>query len=140
MKMIEREQNESNALRVWQRLILITNIKLLVLKLLILITLLLRMRFVKVIYRNLSLSQPRFSTNASELWKLATNKSPKVMESVISSNLEPLFTKIYSNIEDCIVNGYYPDDDIYAWRKNDNITTHIIQWIYDIDISLAQKM
>ena len=103
------------------------------------------MRFIKIIYRNFSHSRPSQS-NAAELWKLATaskigqSNTLKAMESVVDAKLEPVFTKIYSNIEDIIIKQDYPHDDIYWWRKNENVTTQIIHWIYDIDISLAEQM
>ena len=105
------------------------------------------MRFIKItgIYRNFSHSRPSLSqSNAAELWKLATktkqSNTLKAMESVVDANLEPIFTKIYSNIEDIIVNQDNPHDDIYWWRKNENVTPQIIHWIYDVDISLAEQM
>ena len=109
------------------------------------------MRFINVARRNLSQSNLRQNftrQNFTELWKLATtspinksiSKTKEEMSVVISSNLEPLFSKIYSNIEEIIKKEYYPGNDTFHWRKNENVTPQIIHWIYDIDISLAQKM
>ena len=105
------------------------------------------MRFINVVHRNLSQSN-LLQQNFTDLWKLATtaaynksiSKSKEEMSIVISSNLEPLFSKMYSNIEDIIKKEYYPENDIFYWRKNENVTPQIIHWIYDIDISLAQQM
>lgn len=106
------------------------------------------MRFIKVVHRNLSQSN-LLQQNFTDLWKLATttaapyksiNKTQEEMSIVISSNLKPLFSKMYSNIEDIIKKEYYPENDIHHWRKNENVTPQIIHWIYEIDISLAQKM
>ena len=106
------------------------------------------MRFINVVHRNLSQSN-LLGRNFTDLWKLATttaapnksiSKTKEEMSIVISSNLKPLFSKMYSNIEDIIKKEYYPDNDIFYWRKNENVTPQIIHWIYDIDISLAQRM
>jgi len=106
------------------------------------------MRFINVICRNLSLSQSTLSQpNFTKLWKLSTKasvskstKKTSEMNIVLASNLKPLFSKIYSNIEVIIKTEYYPENDPYYWRKNENVTPQIIHWIYDIDISLAQQM
>ena len=71
------------------------------------------MRFINVARRNLSQSN-LLRQNFTELWKLATtspinksiSKTKEEMSVVISSNLEPLFSKIYSNIEEIIKKEY----------------------------------
>ena len=106
------------------------------------------MRFINVVHRNLSQST-LLQQNFNDLWKLSTtkplpnktkNKTNEEMSIVISSNLKPLFSKIYSNIEDFTKKEYYPENDKFHWTKTENVTPQIIHWIYDIDISLAQQM